>query len=266
VKIVVTGATGFIGRALCRAIVERGDEAVPLDLRIGSLTGGDAVVHLAGIAHGRAQREELERVNVRLAKQVGEAAAVLGVPIVHLSSVKVHGETSQVPLREDSPVTPADAYARSKAKAEEVLRAIPGLRLAVLRPPLVYGPGVRGNFLCLLRAVALGIPLPLASVRNRRSFLYVGNLVDAIVRCLGERGTYLVSDGSSRSTAELCRDVGEALGRPAKLFPFRPAWLPEKLTGALEVDDSAIRARLGWRPPYTAKEGLRATADWYRRR
>src|SRR5205085_5865694 len=100
---------------------------------------------------------------------------------------------------------------------EDVLGAIPGLRLAVLRPPLVYGPGVKANFLALMRAIARGWPLPLGAIANRRSVIYVGNLVDAIARCLGAEGTYLVSDGEPVSTPQLCRELGDALGRPARL-------------------------------------------------
>jgi nucleoside-diphosphate-sugar epimerase len=224
------------------------------------------VVHLAAIAHRSASTEELERVNVALARQAGEQAAALGAGLVFVSSVKVHGETSRTPFSEASPLAPRDAYGRSKARAEEVLRAIPGLRLAVLRPPLVYGPGVKANFLALMGALARGIPLPLAAVRNRRSLLYVGNLADAIARCLGRQGTFLVSDGESRSTPQLCRELGAALGRPARLFSFPPTLLPAKLAGSLEVDDSAIREALDWRAPHAMAEGLSATARWYRGR
>ncbi len=222
------------------------------------------MVHLAAVAHRSASREELHHVNVGLAREVGQAAAAHGAPLVFLSSVKVHGESTAAALTEGSPFAPGDAYAESKVQAEEALRAIPGLSLVVLRPPLVYGAGVKANFLALVRAVARGIPLPLASVDNRRSLVYVGNLVDAIVRCLGQSGTFLISDGESLSTARLCVELGEALGRPAKLFPFPVAWLPSKLGKSLEVDDSAIRKALGWRPPHTRREGLSATAHWYR--
>src|SRR5262249_2968720 len=180
------------------------------------------------------------------------------------SSVKVHGEVSAAPFTERSPIAPGDAYGRSKARAEEALRAVPGLRLAVLRPPLVYGPGVKANFLALMRAIARGVPLPFALVKNRRSFIYLGNLVDAILSCLERGGTFLVSDGVSRSTAQWCEALGQALERPARVFPFPPGLLPAKLAGFLEVDDSAIRMDLGWRPPFTPEEGLRATARWYK--
>jgi UDP-glucose 4-epimerase len=266
VKVAVTGGSGFVGRALCEALVRAGHEPLPVNARNGSLEAGEAVVHLAAIAHRKASADELERVNVGLARRIGELAAARGVPLVFVSSVKVHGETSRLPFKEDSPITPEDAYAESKARAEEGLRSISGLRLAVLRPPLVYGPHVKANFLALMRAVALGLPLPLASVKNRRSLVYVGNLADAIVRCLGAQGTYLVSDGPGVSAPELCEGLGRALGRPARLLPFPSAWLPAKLAGSLEVDDSAIRRALGWQPPCTFEQGLRATAEWYRGR
>jgi nucleoside-diphosphate-sugar epimerase len=266
VKVAVTGASGFIGRSLKAALIATGHEALPLDLRIARFTGADAVVHLAAIAHRSATREELRRVNVDLARDIGEACAAHGAALVFLSSVKVHGEESAEPFTERSAIAPRDLYGESKAHAEEALRAIPGLRLAILRPPLVYGPCVKANFLALLKAIARGVPLPLASVRNRRSFVYVGNLVDAVLHCLGHAGTFLISDGESRSTAQLCRDLGVALGRPARLFPFPEAWLPAKLSASLEVDDSAIRRELQWRPPYSIDEGLSATARWYRAR
>ena len=199
---------------------------------------------------------------------VARSAAAEGARMVFLSSVKVHGEHSSAPLTESAPLAPADDYARSKADAEGALHSVTGLQLVVLRPPLVYGPGVKANFLMLMKAIAAGIPLPLASVSNRRSFVYAGNLVDAILRCIADRGalgrTYFVSDGAALSTPALCRTIGEALGRPARLFPFPSAWLPGPLAHSLHVDDSALRTELGWRAPFSADEGLRETARWYR--
>ena len=259
-KIYVTGASGFIGSALTKALSAAGHTVAP---GMGSC---DVVVHLAAIAHRRASREEIERVNVGLARQTGQAAAAAGVPFVFLSSIKVHGEVSAAPFTENSPFAPQDVYGESKVRAEDALRAVPGLRLAVLRPPLVYGPGVKANFLALMKAIARGWPLPLASVENRRSQIYVGNLVDVVLKCLNREGTYLVSDGEAQSTPQLCRGIGEALERPARLFAFPPSLLPGKLTQSLEVDDSAIRRALGWQPRFTPQEGLRATARWYQGR
>ena len=260
-KVAVTGASGFVGRALCRQL---GADAVPITREGGLPPSCDAVVHLAAIAHRHASREELEDVNVRLAERVARQAAANGARFLFLSSVKVHGEASAAPLTEGSPIAPGDAYGESKARAEDALRSIHGLNLTVLRPPLVYGPGVKANFLALMRAVDRGWPMPLASIRNRRSFISVDNLADAIIRSLGAAGTYLVSDGPAVSTPQLCRDLGEALGKRARLFPFPPALLPAKLAASLEVDDASIRAALAWRPPQDRRAALRTTAQWYR--
>ena len=267
-KVAVTGASGFIGRHVCQALVVAGHEVDARSVRLqGSLDfTAQCIVHLAGIAHRQASRDELQDANVRLAQAVGRHAASISASLVFLSTVKVHGEESRDPFTEQSALAPQDSYAESKVRAEELLRAVPGLRLTVLRPPLVYGPGVKANFLALMRAVDRGWPLPLASVGNRRSLIYVGNLADAIVRTLRGEGTYLVSDGRAISTADLCRELAATLGRRLRLFPWPASLLPRKLSGSLEVDDSALRRALGWRPPHSRHEGLRATADWYRAR
>jgi nucleoside-diphosphate-sugar epimerase len=276
-RVAVTGATGFIGSAFAAALARAGHAGVTFDLRKavpGRFDDVDAVVHLAAIAHRRGVREaDLERVNVELAAQVGRAAAAAGSRLIFVSSVKVHGEETAAPLREDSPLAPLDAYGRSKVRAEEALRAVPGLRLTVIRPPLVYGAGVKANFLALMKGVANGLPLPFACVRNRRSLLFVGNLADALIRCLAkpqsEGRTYLLTDGAAVSTPELCRALGDALGRRARLWPMPLSLLQlapplGRLIRSLEVDDSAIRGELDWRPPFAFEEGLRTTAQWYR--
>ena len=268
-RVAVTGASGFVGRSLSTALLTAGHEIVPVDLRASALPAADALVHLAAIAHRAAGRDELYRVNVELAEQVGHAAAAASMHMVYVSSVKVHGDEADEPLRESSPIAPGDAYGASKAQAEQLLRAVPGLRLTVLRPPLVYGPAVKANFLSLMRALARGIPLPLARIVNRRSLVYVGNLADAIQLCLLKRPsrTYLVADGGAVSTPELCRRLARALDRRARLFAFPPALIPIRgLTSSLEIDDGAIREELGWQPPFSFDEALRATAHWYRSR
>jgi nucleoside-diphosphate-sugar epimerase len=294
-RIAMTGASGFIGLALCsrlsgaghalRALVRapaRELEAMGCEqLAVGALEefaawpraleGADAIVHLAAHAHGRGAGASLDRLNVDATLAAAAAARDAGARFVFVSSIKVHGERSTAPLREYSPLAPHDAYALSKVKAEQALRALAGLRPTVLRPPLVYGPGVKANFLALLRAIARGLPLPLASIDNRRSLVYVGNLADAVARCLdnprSEGRTYLVTDGEAVSTPALCREIGVALERPARLFPFPQALLPvPQLTQSLEADASAIRGELGWQPPFSLREGLRATARWYRGR
>ena len=292
-RITVTGASGFIGRVLVPALASRGHAVRPLGREVlgdiarnsdwaQSVADTGAVVHLAALAHRRGVGEaRLHAVNVNAPAALGKAAAEAGIRLIFLSSVKALGEeTAGAPYVDSSPAAPRDAYGRVKADAERSLRAIEGLKLTILRPPLVYGPGVKGNFLALLRAVDRGWPLPLGSVRNRRSLIYVGNLVEAIVRCVeapeAMGRTYLVSDSEPVSTPVLIRALARALGRPARLVPFPPGLLElagsilgrgeavKRLTRSLEVDDSAIRRELGWRPPYTFEEGLRLTAQWFR--
>jgi nucleoside-diphosphate-sugar epimerase len=287
-RCVVTGASGFIGQAVVPALRARGHEVVALGREeLGDiagftgwgahLEGADAVLHLAAIAHSRARDDErLRAVNVDAALALGKAAAVAGARMLFVSSVKVLGEETPGRAFDDaSPPAPQDAYARAKAAAEAGLRAISGLSLSVLRPPLVYGPGVKGNFLALLRAVARGWPLPLAGIGNRRSLVYAGNLADALVRCmespLAVGRTYGVTDGAPLSTPDLCDALGAALGRPARLFAFpRPllelAAPATKLTRSLVVDDGALRRDLGWTPPHSFEEGLRRTAEWFHAR
>src|SRR5687768_15926396 len=207
--VAVTGASGFIGRALCRRLSDAGHATralvrAPLreldgianleQLGVGeleafgswpqALQGVHAVVHLAAHAHGRGSHGVLRRLNVDAPAAAARAAQRCAAHFVFVSSVKVHGEQSLACLTETSPIAPGDEYAESKAEAEAALQRVAGLRLTVLRPPLDYGPGVKANFRALLGAVARGVPLPLASIANRRSLLYVGNLVDAIVACL----------------------------------------------------------------------------------
>ena len=255
-RIFVTGASGFIGSHVCTALAATGHELG------AAVEGCDGVVHLANIAHTSASPAELQRVNVEGTIAQAKAALAAGARrFVYLSSVRA--------------TQPDDAYGRAKLAAEQALLRMEGVQATILRPPLVYGPGVKANFFALMRAIARGWPLPFASIENRRSLIYVGNLCDAIIRCLEARQaagrTYLVSDGVPVSTPQLCRALGDALGRPARLFPF-PASVLElhpgvrRLTRSLEVDDSAIRRELGWQPPYTFEEGLRLTAEWYRAR
>lgn len=260
-RILVTGLSGFIGSSLGPTLESRGREVRGAGRDVASLRealrGCDAAVHLANIAHRRADAESLRRVNVQGTVRAAELAAEAGVRrFVYLSSAKARER--------------ADHYGWSKHAAEEALRRIAaqsGMELVILRPPLVYGPRVRANFLALLRAIAHGWPLPLAGIRNRRSLVYVGNLCDAVAACLESAPaagrTFYVADGPPVSTPALCRAIGVALGRPARLFSFPSVLLPRRLTASLEVDDRAIRDHLGWQPRFSFEEGLRTTADWY---
>jgi len=302
-KLLVTGASGFVGRALIaealargipvRAAVRRPDLNASVERIVvgeiddrtdwsSALAGCSAVVHLANLAHTPPSIAELERVNVAGTLRLAQQAAERGVEhLVFLSSIKAVGdESSDRPLREDDPPRPRDPYGRAKLEAERGLERISsrtGLRVTVLRPPLVYGPGVKGNFATLLRAVARSYPLPLASIENRRSLIYVGNLVDAILRCTAPSDSrwrvYHVSDGQPVSTPDLVRVLGSALGRAARMLPCPPALLElfativgrgasaRSLTRSLALDDSALRAALGWQPPYSFEEGIRSTAQ-----
>jgi nucleoside-diphosphate-sugar epimerase len=308
-KILVTGATGFVGRALLPRLVEEGcqvraalrapSQALPAGveaMQVGeigprtdwreALAGVGAVVHLAARAHVLDEASPdafalYRAVNALGALTLAEAAAAAGVRrFVFLSSVRAHGaRTTGVPFTESSPLAAEDPYGRSKAEAEVGLARVArgtGLEPVVLRPPLVYGAEARGNFARLIRLVGRGIPLPLGSVRNRRSLLYVGNLVDAIVQSLrhpaAAHETFLLSDGEDVSTPELVRRIARALGRPARLMPVPPALLRfggalagrrddvARLLDDLVVDSARIRARLGWTPPYTLDQGLAETA------
>jgi UDP-N-acetyl-alpha-D-quinovosamine dehydrogenase len=307
-NILVTGASGFIGTALSRGLIARGhsvravvrsagapianspgvhrvvieDIAGEFDRR--ALLGGmDVVVHLAAIAHRAADANEIRRVNVEGAASLADAASGLVRRFLFLSSVKVHGEGSGAASYTEADALHAeDVYGRSKIEAEQALAEIAGrsgMELAVIRPPLVYGPEVKANFLRLLVWVDSGLPLPFASVRNRRSLIYVGNLVDAIARCVehpAARGPFLVSDSETVSTPELVSCIARALDRPARLVPVPPALLRVvgmiagrreeigRLTGDLAIDCSRARRLLDWRPPYTLDAGLAETARWFR--
>jgi len=311
-RVLVTGAAGFVGRALCPALAAAGHEVIagvregtappgahahrtlgdlagerPLD---AAVAGIDAVVHLAARAH--VMRETAadplvlyRRANVDGTRRLAEAAARAGVSrFVLMSSIKVNGERTAIrPFTEDDPPAPADAYGISKREAEETLAAVAsktGLSAIALRVPLVYGPGVRANFLELLRLCDSAWPLPFGGIAgNRRSLIHLANLTDAIAVALvhpSADGVYLVSDGEDLSTAALIRRLRAALGRPARLVPvparlldtlFRllgKGALADRLCGSLAVDTGRIARDLGWRPPCTVDEGLAATVAWYR--
>ncbi|WP_310446596.1 SDR family oxidoreductase [Thiobacillus sp.] len=302
-KVLVSGASGFVGRALhgclnthahvvvpaVRGASGLAGEAVVGDIGgatdwMAALAGCDAVVHLAARVHVMNDNSQnplalYRATNTEATLNLAHQAAQAGVKrFVFISTIKVNGEGRDTPYRETDVAAPQDAYAISKWEAEQGLRQIAadtGLEVVVLRPPLVYGPGVKANFQRLIHIVERGWPLPLGAIRNRRSLLYLGNFVDAIRLCVEHPGaagqTFLLDDGQPVSTPELIRAVARALGRPAHLLAV-PVWMLEaagtllgkraavaRLTGSLFVDGCVIRSHLGWTPPYSMEAGLATT-------
>jgi nucleoside-diphosphate-sugar epimerase len=309
--VVVTGADGFAGRAVCAhfraagvpfrglvraltgATVARHDmlpagdlATIPDGALANALRGAGAVVHLAGRAHVMCEtatepRAAFRAANVAATERVARAAALAGAThFVFASSVKVNGEAAspERPFRESDPPDPRDDYAASKREAECVLADIAretGLAVTILRLPLLYGPGARGNFARLADAIARGMPLPLGSIHNRRSLLGLGNFVAALNAVLGHPApapgtavTYLVADASPVSTPELVRAIAAALGVAPRLVSIPPSLLRlasacvgkaaafERLAGSLVVDTTAFRTRFGWQPPRSLAEEL----------
>lgn len=313
-RVLVTGASGFVGRHVCEALAASGtplrmlgrsdaglrppagaEVALATDLAdravvAEALRGCGAVVHLAARVHVMKDRAadpltEFRKVNLDGTVQLARAAVQSGVRrLVFASSVKVNGESTPpgTQFRVGDVAEPQDPYGRSKHEAEEALRVIAaetGIEVVIVRPPLVYGPGVRANFLRLMQLVDRGIPLPLGAIRNRRDLVFVRNLADALCACAAHPQapgqTYFVTDGAAVSTPELVRGIATALGRPARLLPVPPALLRAggavlgkgpavgRLLGSLEVDGGHIRQTLGWTAPWTMEAGLAETARWY---
>jgi nucleoside-diphosphate-sugar epimerase len=312
--ILVTGSNGFVGRSLSAKIISRGwamqgATRTPCDLRInaksivvGVIDGNtdwftavkccNTVIHLAARAHVMHESavdpiDEYRKTNVEGTLNLARQAGAAGVRrFVFISSIKVNGESTregQSFFSGDSPA-PLDPYGVSKMEAEQGLREIAsrtGMEVVIIRPPLVYGPGVKANFQAMMRWLSKGVPLPLGAVNNKRSLVALDNLVDLIVTCIDHPAaanqTFLVSDGEDLSTTELLRRMGQAMGKPARLMPVPPALLkagaamvgkPElaqRLCGSLQVDISKTRELLGWNPPISVDEGLRRAAEGFRR-
>ncbi|MDP3791572.1 MAG: NAD-dependent epimerase/dehydratase family protein [Candidatus Omnitrophota bacterium] len=305
--VLVTGATGFIGRNLCALLKEKGYSVrvairnnvryisgVDEYIKVGDINEStdwqqvlakvDTVIHLAARAHITKESavdslEVFRKVNVRGTERLARMAARAGInKFIFISSVKVNGEGSRRSYTENDPPEPKDAYGISKREAEDSLARVAaetGLQVVVLRLPLVYGPGVKANFKNLIKIVGIGLPLPLKSINNRRSFLYIGNLMDAIITCishpLAAGETFMVSDCDDVSTPDLIKMLARAMGKKAVLFSLYPGILKalskiigrneelEKLAGALTVDSGKISNLLGWKPPFTMEEGISRT-------
>jgi nucleoside-diphosphate-sugar epimerase len=308
-RIAVTGASGFVGRAVLQAGSAVGHEMVAVTRaaaieqgvpvrRIRDLAdadglraafdGMDAVVHLAARVHvmhaeGAGALERFRAVNVDGTRAVLEAARGAGVGrLAVFSTAKVLGEGRHARvLRDDDPLQPEGAYAESKAEMERLVAEASDLSCVILRPPLVYGPGVGGNFRRLLQLarIAAIVPLPLGSVHNRRSMVFVRNLADATLHALVDvrsRGrAYLVSDGEDLATTALLERLGRHAARPVRLLPCPPSLMrrmlmllgrgaeADRLLESFAVDSSAIDRELGWRPPHSVDEGLAETVRWW---
>jgi nucleoside-diphosphate-sugar epimerase len=313
--ILVTGANGFVGHFLCEALIELkvstngairyGKKAANLPSAVKpiivpslgpdtnwseALSDIDVVIHLAGRVHLMKDRADdplsaFRSVNVDATEHLARMAANRGIKrFIFISSIKVNGEGSSIPYNESDPPKPQDPYAISKWEAEQILRDISaktGMETVIIRSPLVYGPEVRANFLRLLHLVDKGIPLPFAGIDNRRSLIYIGNLVDAIVTCVSHPNasnrTFIVSDHHDISTPDLIRHIATAMDKPARLFslpPFLLAFMAtvigkkefyNRLCGSLTVDAGAISNDLDWKPPFSLQEGLAHTVNWYLR-
>ncbi|NMG33884.1 NAD-dependent epimerase/dehydratase family protein [Azoarcus sp. TTM-91] len=304
--VVLTGGSGFIGREVASQLRARGREVLALSTRdrpeLGvvrgpaltadadwseALRGAHAVIHAAARVHVMNDASpdplaEFRAVNVEGTLRLAQQAVEAGVKqFVLVSSIKVNGERSMPgrPFIEDDPAAPEEPYSISKHEAEVGVRALAagsGMSVTVVRPPLVYGPGVKANFERMMNWVARGVPLPLGCIENRRSFVGLTNLADLLCLCAthpaAEGRTFLAADGEDISTTELLLRLGRALGRPARLLPVPPvvlagcfraigkAEVAGRLLDSLQVDASAARRILGWKPPRTVDEELEATA------
>ena len=316
-RVVVTGANGFIGHHLCRMLIDRGarvtacirEQVAPsvfgnlansLEIcRLGTLKApgsefrafesADVVVHLAGRAHIMQETQkdplgEFRKVNVDGTRSMVLTALRCGVRrFIYLSSIKVNGEeTNGGAFTAEDPPGFVDPYGRSKWEAEEALKEIANgstLEWVIVRPPLVYGPGVRGNFLSLLNLAYHGIPLPLGGVRNRRSLVSAYNLCDFLCILVSHPAAanqcFMVADSEDLSTPDLIRAVGAALGRPQRMMSFPPSLLlklsrllgkemaMQRLCSSLIVDRQKTSALLNWRAPLSFDDGVHRTAEWF---
>jgi nucleoside-diphosphate-sugar epimerase len=304
--ILVTGATGFVGQRMVEhlrmigrpvRLAVRSESALAGDIAMvgdigpetdwsAALDGVETVVHLAGRAHVMARERDpltqFRKVNAAGTARLAQQAEAAGVRrFVLISSVKAAADaTHEHSLLESDPVNPRSPYGVSKLEGERALWDVARrMQAVILRPPLVYGPGVRANFRTLLRLVDSGLPLPLGAVENRRSLISLGNLVDAIAVATTAPGAaghiFFVTDGPPLSTPALIRYLAKALGKPARLVSFPPGLLmaaatlagrretAQSLIGSLAVNGQSFRAATGWAPPKSPQAAFSEAAAWY---
>lgn len=317
-RVMLTGATGFVGSALAATLAASATYAVRCVSRrpvqglpgeqvvIGglgpdavwdrawalALQSVDVVVHCAARVHVMDERDTdpltaYRQVNVEGTLALARQAAAAGVKrFIFLSSIKVNGEATDATgafTAHDEPA-PSDPYSLSKWEAEVGLREVArttGMQLVIIRPVLVYGPGVKGNFNSMMNWLHKGVPLPLGAIRNQRSLVALDNLIDLIVTCIehpaAANQVFLVSDGEDLSTTELLQQIASALSKPARLIPV-PAplleWvaailgrraMAQRLCTSLQVDMTQTCATLSWRPPVSLHQGLKRAADAFLR-
>ena len=311
-KIMITGANGFVGRRLLtylntaghktRAVVRRPSVSVDVpgeSIVVGAIDANtdwqaaldesDVVVHLAARVHVMNETESdpldaFRRVNLEGTMTLARAAVKAGVKrFVYVSSIKVNGEaTYGQPFTPQQAVNPHDPYALSKWEAEKALKELSaqsGMEVVIIRPPLVYGPRVKANFLSLIKLARNGVPLPLGGIKNRRTMVALENLVDLIKTCCEHPAAagqvFLAGDDETVSTAELVVRISRALGRPSRVFNFPPLIMAlttkllgkedvwRRLSGSLEVDTSSAKTILGWKPVVTMDEQLQQVAEWF---
>jgi nucleoside-diphosphate-sugar epimerase len=309
-KILLTGASGFVGRRLALTLIKK-DVALICSVRkpmeiagadcrvVGDLSMNtdwrhcleevDTVIHCAARVHVMQDQESdplklFRQVNVAGTLQLAKQAAAAGVKqFIFLSSVKVNGEETGLgsAFTEDCEPQPLDPYGISKFEAEQALFELgrkTGMAITVIRPPLVYGPGVGANFLSMLLWIKRGIPLPFGRIRNQRSFVYIENLVSLMTCCIhnprAANQVFLVSDGRDMSTTELLKKSAASFSVPSRLFPFPPSLLKllaklfgkksiaDRLCQSLQVDISKANRILNWTPPYTVEQGLQVTTNY----
>lgn len=305
-RVLLTGSTGFVGRGLSSALSEKpgvvltsavrqSTSTAPANMVVtgelneqtdwsAGLVGQDVVIHAAARAHVMKDEvadplAEYRRVNVQGTLNLAKQAATAGVKrFIFISSIKVNGEQTLDgrPFTADDQPAPEDAYGLSKMEAEQALQAVAGdsgMELVIIRPPLVYGPGVKGNFATLIKLVDKGILLPLGAVHNKRSLIALANLVDLIITCLDHPAAanqvFLASDGEDLSTTELLKGVAHAMGKPSRLVPVPSKMLilgagllgkkalAQRVLGCLQVDIARTSDLLGWQPPVRPEDGFR---------